>query len=249
MNHLKTILMLAALLFLSVLCHAGNPFVPTTKGMTLKYAEYNEQGKLIGYSTQEVVSVTSSPKGTLIKIKNEELDANGKKLQTKQTGNDEQYDYVGMIDFTEILITAEKVSTKITIFDNLLDQVKDAGENISFEMTEITYPVKPHVGQALAPINASLSVKADKKNKSYNLMSLRITERKVSGFESCSVNAGTFKCWKTTENIELSSMFGINEKGTTITWFADGIGEVMTQDMNKRGKVMSTKKLISVTYK
>lgn len=71
MNHLKTILMLAALLFLSVLCHAGNPFVPTTKGMTLKYAEYNEQGKLIGYSTQEVVSVTSSPKGTLIKIKNE----------------------------------------------------------------------------------------------------------------------------------------------------------------------------------
>lgn len=80
-------------------------------------------------------------------------------------------------------------------------------------------------------------------------MSLRLTERKVSGFKSCSVNAGTFKCWKTTENIELSSMFGINEKGTTITWFADGIGEVMTQDMNKRGKVMSTKKLISVTYK
>lgn len=76
----------------------------------------------------------------------------------------------------------------------------------------------------------------NKKKKCYN--------RKVIGQETIKTGAGTFNCYIVEETVDVK-MAGVNEKSTTKSWYARGIGIVKEETYEKK-KLVQSRELISI---
>lgn len=68
-----------------------------------------------------------------------------------------------------------------------------------------------------------------------------MTNRKVLGYETVEVEAGTFDCVVISYDYE--SKFGVKVTGSTKQWLAEGVGIVKQIDRNKKGKKVSESEL------
>jgi hypothetical protein len=76
-------------------------------------------------------------------------------------------------------------------------------------------------------------------------MSVWITDRKVEAKESVTTTAGTFECFKITENAEVKTIFKIKTK--TATWFSKEAGIVKTESYKDNGKLAGKSELTELT--
>jgi len=248
----KNVLLLAfALIFVPALCRAQNYIVPTTQGTVLEYASFDNDGNVTDRIIKTVEKVSRVQQGTEVI------------LRTDFLGNDGNPDGdIPPMRETVIIAGDKIVKLKEGTAEFLKEMVlKNAGgqvteenmDKINFviEGDDMVYPVSPKKGEKLK--NASVSMRmefmnAKEKEKSIKIMTIN-SSGAIEGNERVTTQAGSFDCVKMTKTIKFKVMMGvISETQRMISWYAPGVGEVMTQEVTKKGKVESTTKLISVKH-
>ena len=77
-------------------------------------------------------------------------------------------------------------------------------------------------------------------------MQVDITDRKVEKVETITVPAGSFECYVIYSN-SYSKMMMVNQNFPSRSWLAKGVGMVKTESYNKKGKVINTMVLTSMS--
>jgi len=75
-------------------------------------------------------------------------------------------------------------------------------------------------------------------------MSINITNRKVEAKESITTAAGTFECFKVSEDIEMKSLFSMKMK--SISWFNSESGLIKTESYKDNGKLTGKSELTEI---
>ncbi len=206
------------LLFLnsSVFAQCNQYFV-LKKGTTWKFSSYNAKGKLQGTNEQKVISYKETDTGFESKLLITSKDEKGNQL----------------IDGTTTLICKDGI-----IFFDLEDMIPEETMQSfqSFEMTmkgtNVELPNDLSTGQELKDADMTMDVNmAPMKIK----VNIKITDRKVLGEEKITTSAGTFDCYKISQKLYMKAM--VKVEGSSIEWFAKGIGIVKSEFYNKKGKL------------
>ena len=235
MKALKPIIASLTLLFAVPVCIAGNPFVPSEKGTALTYVNRDRKGNIIGRSVQTVTDIAETAEGTVITINDRALDADGKPLMA---------DTSAMSDITvRILISGDRVIFPMENIDQLIAEIKESilgNDDIDFTvaMDEICYPLHPQAGQQLETVHISMSLKSN--DRQFDIIKITIKDRSIT------VPAGTFDCWTVNETEVMNPPIGMGTTTQSVTWYAEGIGEVKSQTLNKRGKLEESSELVSI---
>ena len=82
---------------------------------------------------------------------------------------------------------------------------------------------------------------------SFVTMTVKGTERKISGKERLTTPAGTFDCFIMEETITTKAMMQ-KEVEKTVSWYAYGVGLVKENTYDKKGKLVSTTLLNSINW-
>ncbi len=231
----QTILLILSLFFFAELLFAESPFVATVEGIKLEYVLLDKNDKITGYLLRTVQNKTETADGTLVITRAETLDKDRKPKKKMP------------VVISKVLITKDKV---IVLKESLKSSLGDLSTkaDILFEGDDILYPANPMVGQTLEPFTIEMYVKTDEGEKNKRLMTIFSEERIINGKENITVNAVTYDCFKVLETVKVKALLGIGATTYNASWYAAGIGEVMSQELSKKGKVESTTKLLSVTY-
>ena len=82
---------------------------------------------------------------------------------------------------------------------------------------------------------------------SFVSMTVKGTERKISGKEKLTTPAGTFDCFIMEETVTTKAMMQ-KEVEKTVSWYAYGVGLVKENTYDKKGKLVSTTLLNSINW-
>jgi co-chaperonin GroES (HSP10) len=118
----------------------------------------------------------------------------------------------------------------------IMEQYKDM--EIEVSGTNLIIPNELLEGRELPDSNMHMTIHV---NPIKLNMDVNITNRKVSGKETITTQAGTFECVVLSYNFE--TKMGIKISGTAKQWLAEGVGMVKQEDYNKKGKLMSWSEL------
>lgn len=235
----KAILSLAAAFAAIVSAFAGNPFVATDKGTTLKYANYDKNGKVTGYTLNTVKEVSRSNGITGVEISVAILDKNGAPKK-----NSPEVTLVYRVSDRDVTLDMQAMMEGMLPAE-AREEMKASGGAIIIEGDEIAYPLQFKIGDSFPDANLSMSIKME--GKTIKVTDMGFSDRKVISREAVSTDAGDFECYKITETTTAKTVLGMGQTGTTVTYYADGLGSVMSETYSKKGKLESTTKLISIT--
>ena len=82
---------------------------------------------------------------------------------------------------------------------------------------------------------------------SFVTMTVKGTERKITGKEKLTTPAGTFDCFIMEETVTTKAMMQ-KEVEKTVSWYAYGVGLVKENTYDKKGKLVSTTLLNSINW-
>jgi hypothetical protein len=83
------------------------------------------------------------------------------------------------------------------------------------------------------------------KEQSVKGANISSVKRTVEPPETITVPAGTFDCTVITEEVRFRAMVVFSQTMRMRTWYAEGVGEVRKQELDRRGRVESTSQLVS----
>ncbi len=200
------------------------------EGASTVMTSYNKDNKVTGSVKTTYKKVTKSSDGAIVSANQESFDKKGKAESNR--------------DFTI------KCSKGNLYFDSktlLASDQTDAYKNMEMKMEgdDMEIPSKLAVGDLLKDVNIkfSFSSKDGSPMPPINL-TLKITNRKVELKESVTTTAGTFDCYKITEDVEMKSIFTSNFK--SINWFSFEAGNVKTESYKENGKFLSKSELTEI---
>ncbi|MDR2927717.1 MAG: hypothetical protein LBV41_05910 [Cytophagaceae bacterium] len=200
-------------------------FYAMKKGNVQVFAAKDGKGKVTGQTRNTIKQVVGSKNAFAIECQSEMLDRKGKPITD---GSSQPF----------------VVNYRIVVNDGMmyLDLKSMFGamqglESVQASGTAMKIPSSLAIGQTLEDANAKVKIGF------FNCTAV-ITEGKVLSEESLTTPAGTFKCFKISQKVN-SSALGIKTEGTTVTWYAKGVGAVKTETIDKKGKVIQTQELIS----
>lgn len=194
-------------------------FSAMRKGGVQTTVTKNARGKVTAEVRETVTGITGDKEAFAIEYRSEMSQKEGKKL-TVGTYRIVVRDGVMYIDLKEMMGSMVDLENK----------------EIEIESTAIKIPADLVVGQTLD--DARIEIKAG-----FVKASSEMTEGKVLAKERVTTPAGTFDCFKVSQKVR-SSALGIKTEDTTLTWYAKGVGQVMSQTLDKRGNVKETSELV-----
>ncbi|HAH58211.1 MAG TPA: hypothetical protein DCL86_08700, partial [Bacteroidales bacterium] len=103
---------------------------------------------------------------------------------------------------------------------------------VTVDASDLAFPSRMEVGQTLP--DGSVSMKVSGGMAMLN-MTVNIINRKVEAFESITVPAGTFDCYKITYDTDVKSIVKVTT--TTAEWIAKNVGMVRSETYDKKGKL------------
>lgn len=201
-------------------------YVPTKVGVKYMYKASNKKGKVQSYYSQELLSKNAEDGGTKFEILHINYD-DKKEILNQDTLEFFCKDNMFFIDMGSYLNEEQ------------LGAYDESQIEISFD--NIGYPANMKPGTELkdgyvqADINLGMTL----------TFKTEITNRKVLAYEDITTEAGTFKTIKVSEDI--SSKIGfIKVKLNTISWVKMNIGNIRTENYDKKGNLSSVNELISI---
>ena len=231
---MKRITTLASLFL--ILC--GFAILPSDCGTLLFFKEgtsttmtsYNDDGKITGSSKTVYSKVTKLPGGVSVTANQENFDKKGKSNSK-----------------SEFTIKCDKGVLYFDMKSMMTDQQAESYKD--FEMTvegaDKEIPSEFVVGSTLKDANMKITVKTkDGMPMPMMNMSFKVTNRKIEAKESITTPAGTFECYKITEDIETKTMFTIKMK--SVNWFSHEAGNVKTETYKESGKYMGKSELTEI---
>ncbi|GHU72318.1 hypothetical protein FACS189413_15220 [Bacteroidia bacterium] len=198
-------------------------FFGMKKGQVQVVATKDDKGKTTSQTRNTITAITGNKSAFAIEYQSEILDAKG---------NPADKDNPLVLNY-RVVITG---GTMYLDMKGMFGAVPGL-EGVQVSGTAMKLPTSFKVGQTLP--NAEAKVKIG-----FITCTAQLTEGKVLSEESVSVEAGTFKCYKVSQKVK-SSALGIKTEGTTITYYAKGVGAVKTETIDKKGKLMSSTELIT----
>jgi hypothetical protein len=215
------ILFVAGLLALPLQAQDGcSIYYPLRKGTMLEYTSYNKKGKVEGSSISEVESVENTSAGITATIKATIKDDKGGELSASS--------YQVRCEDGTIILDAS------SMLDPAMQQNLSTME-VSIDGTELVLPGQLQVGQELP--DASVNIKAASSGVNILNMTTTITNRKVLARESVTTPAGTFDCYKVSQDTNVKML--ISKSFTSIDFYAEGVGVVRSESYDKKGNLDS----------
>ncbi len=200
------------------------------EGTQITMTSYNDDGKLTGTTKTIYTKVVKNATGASV------------------TANQENYNKKGKLDSkNEFTIKCIK---GILFFDMKMMLTEDqAKNNKDFEMTvegaDKEIPTKFEVGSSLKDADITMTFKTKEGTEvPLSKINFKVTNRKVEAKESVTTPAGTFECYKITENVEMKTLFSFKIK--SILWFSLEAGNVKTESYKESGKFLSKSELTEI---
>lgn len=200
------------------ICDSG--FMPFKKGASFELTSYDKKQKEVSKSSQKIIDIEKLSNGIKATAEVKTSDNKGKILQTGTYG----------IECKDNAVYVDMRS--------LFDPRSMAGfENMEMEISgeALEIPSKLAVGQTLP--DGNMTIKLGTGGTFFLTMNFAITGRKVDANEKVTTPAGTFDCYKITQETEIKSM--MKRKFKSSTWYAKGVGTVKTENYDSKGDIES----------
>jgi hypothetical protein len=196
-------------------------YFPQKIGTKWELTNYNEKDKVVSKSRSELVSVNDIKGGLEATINIETFDDKDKSMSkgsvTMKCTDDKFYMDMG----------------------NMFPKDQMAGmEGAEIEMTNefMEFPSNPTVGQVLPDAESTMTMKMNGMNMM--TMTIKMTNRKIEGYEDVTTPAGTFHCVKYSSDSEVKSMM-FKTKSHSIMYMAKNVGNVKMESFDDKGKLQS----------
>ncbi len=191
-------------------------YFPVKQGTSLEMKTYDAKDKVTGTIKQVVIGKTENS----VKFNSEFLDKSGKSVS--------KGDY-------EVKCQNGEFVVDMGSFIRNMDMSGYKDMNVKVETDDMSIPANPQPGQQLK--NGEVRMKVSNEVMTLLNMTIKITNRKVEGFEDITTPAGTFKCLKITYDIETKMMFTSRSKVTE--WISQKVGLVKSEAYSEKNKLLS----------
>lgn len=218
----------ASILLLSAftLGDACSSLVFFKEGTSATMTSYNDDGKVTGSTKTLYTKVNKTTTGASVTAQQESFDKKGKpSSKSEYTINCEG----GVLKF----------DMKMMIPQQQQESYKDM--EMTMDGTNLEFPASMEPGTTLKDANVTIKVTSNGMPMPMMNMSIKITDRKVEAKESVTTAAGTFECYRISENFETKTMFSI--KGKSVNWFSYEVGTVKTESYKEKGKLVGKTEL------
>lgn len=196
-------------------------FFPQKIGTKWELTNYNEKDKIVSKSKSELVSVNDIEGGLEATINIETFDDKDKSISkgsvSMKCSDDKFYMDMG----------------------NMFPKDQMAGmEGAEIEMTNeyMEFPSNPTAGQILPDAESTMTMKMN--GMTMMTMTIKMTNRKIEGYEDVTTPAGTFHCVKYSSDSEVKSMM-FKTKSHSVNYMAKNVGTVKLESFDDKGKVES----------
>jgi hypothetical protein len=198
-------------------------FFAMKKGSVQVSVSKDAKGKITGQTRSTIKDITGARDAFAIAYASESLDAKG---------NPTDKNNPLILNYRIIIKNGVMYLDMKGMFGAMqgLDGVQVSG-------TAMKLPVNMTAGQTLDDAAAKVRI-------GFINCSAIMTEGKCVAIEDVTVEAGTFHCYKVSQKVNVTAM-GIRNEGTTLTWYAKGVGAVKTESYDRNGKLQSSQELIS----
>ncbi|HQQ94255.1 MAG TPA: hypothetical protein PLQ93_06855 [Bacteroidia bacterium] len=203
------------------------------EGTQCTMTSYNEDGKITGSSKTVYQKVSKSAIGMAVTASQENFDKKGKSVSKN-----------------EYTLRCEKGILYFDLKNMMPQQQGDAYKDM--EMTvegmnkEMPSELKP--GMSLKDANVKFIFKTKDSSVPMPMMNMevKISNRKVEAIEKISTAAGTFECFKMSEDIETKTMFSV--KMHSVSWFSLDAGTVKSMSYKENGKLAGYSELTELKH-
>lgn len=223
---------------------AAQPLVCTEPGTVLEYAQYDESGRLTGYSRHTVLSCGPDSLGrTQVVTRCEALDTLRNAMTMEINGRRQA---VVTTDRTEVR-ASEMVTQMGAMFEELLAAALSSEErgqlDFSTEGDEYTVPFALETKRKLPDLKFALRFAAEGRSLK---MRIGVSDRQALGRRRIVTPAGEFEAVGLSEKVSFGILvFRISMRQQT--WYVPGLGVVREEEQTKSGKTEGWSELISVT--
>mgnify|MGYP006282515021 CR=1 FL=1 len=224
-----TLLSLIAMLFMSsIQAQDCVNYFPQEEGSEIEMHSFNKRGKLQSITKQKLVSKEARGDDLVFNIHQVFSDDKGE----NQMENDFQF-----------ICKGESFTIDMKTYFN--PSQMEAYENMEMDVDadNLEIPASPQPGQELDDGYISITINTGSPVKVN--MTANVTNRKVEGIEKVEVPAGTFKCYKISQQVETKMSF-MNITQKSITWYAKDVGVVRSESYNKRDKLTGYQELVAI---
>ena len=201
-------------------------YFPTKAGTTFEITNYDKKGKATNVTKHKVISNN----GTEIKA-HASIYA---KLKDKEPST--EMDYAVKCEGDEFHFNIGSM--------NMAGSSAMQGMEMEMEGGFVSIPTNPSVGQELKGGDMTVSMGGASMPMAMSIVTT-ISNRKVDAIEDVTTPAGTFKCIKISEDVEVKTIMKVKSK--SITWFAKGVGMVRSETYNHKGKLMGSSELTQIS--
>jgi len=193
------------------------------KGAVQVFVNKDAKGKVTSQSRNTIKAITGEKNAFAIEYEGEALDDKGKPANK---------DNPLIINYRIVIKDGLMYLDMKGMFAAMegLDGVQAVGSTMKI-------PTNLTVGQTIDDSKAAVKI-------GFINCLVTMTEGKCLAIEDVTVEAGTFRCYKVSQKTN-STIMGIKSEGTTITWYAKGVGAVKTETYDKNGKLSSSQELKS----
>ena len=209
-------------------------YYPLVTGTETEMTNYDDKGKVDG---KTISKVTDSKSGT-----------DGSTVATIQTTSKDKKDAVTGTVSSSVKCTGGKIFVEMKSFApaQSSDQWKDM--DVKTDASWLELPQTLTVGMTLQDGTGTISVY--KSGTLYLTTKISITNRKVASSETITTAAGTFTCFKITQDILIeTTIIGITTKmkSKSVEYFAAGTGLVKSESYDKNDKLIGHSELTKIT--
>jgi hypothetical protein len=202
-------------------------YYPAVENAQLEYKNFDKKNKLTGSSKQLVKGIKSGPNSMVATIEAEYFDSKG----TSQGK-------------AEMTARCEKgvfyIDMKNYMNQQSMESYKDM--EMSIEGGSLEMPSKFDVGDVLKPGEMKMIFSAN--GMTFMTMSIGITNRKVEAIQDVITDAGTFKCYKISYDVNTKMGISVSAKG--VEYFNEDIGMIKSETFDKKGELQGYSVLCSL---
>lgn len=217
MKLLVTLLAIALVPFAR--CDDCLAFVPQKEGTIWEQTSFNKKGKAVGKVEYRLASIETEGGRTDFHVEQTSFDKKGESIYNGDLkySCEEGTFYIDMSSFVD----PQQLGMH-------------GGGEFKINTDAIGFPSDISPGQTLG--NGSISLELGLGGPIKMNMVVEVMNRKVEAKETVETTAGSFECYRISQEIVTRTIMVIKVK--SVDWIAPGIGSVKTESYNMRGKLM-----------
>ncbi len=202
-------------------------FFPSKDGAITELTQFDKNGSPVSYSSQKIIKSSATSKGLAVRYQQTLTDAkDGKTFTTEMEAKCEGGKfYVDMKEFFRGMN---------------LESYQSAPEmKVMVDGDAMFYPSDLHAGQVLP--DGKVTAKINTSGFTMLTMYVNLSNRKCESIETVTTPAGTFECFKITQDVEAKAI--VKVLSADIYWLAEGVGLVKSESYDKKGKLIVSSQL------